>query len=115
MPAPGAILASMALRDVSKVLLLLLAAVSLGAGACDYPDEGNMPLRRAVSRVRYLPEIEAWASAVQRSGAVVQYALLLDQPRLERGHCYWPVEVRAEGRLWRRFYVSPDGRTLLKK
>jgi hypothetical protein len=85
------------------------------AFACNYPDEGNMPLRRAVSKVKYLPETQAWASAMHKTGAVVQYTLLLDEAKLEKGRCYWPVDVRAEGRLWRRFYVSPDGKTLLKK
>jgi len=73
-----------------------------------------MPLRRAVGKVKFLPETEAWASRVHKTGAVVQYALLLDQPKRDKGRCYWPVEVRAEGKLWRRFYVSPDGKTLLK-
>jgi hypothetical protein len=102
-------------RHVIKLLPLALAAVSLAAFACEYPDQGNMPLRRAVTRVKLVPEIEAWAASVRDSGGVVQYALLLDQPRIERGRCYWPVEVRAAGQLWRRFYVSPDGKTLLKK
>jgi hypothetical protein len=74
-----------------------------------------MPLRRAVSKVKYLPETEAWASAMHKTGAVVQYALLLDQPKLENGRCYWPVEVRAEGKVWRRFYVTPDGKNLVRK
>ncbi len=74
-----------------------------------------MPLRRAVSKVKYLEETEAWASRMHETGAVVQYALLLDQPRIVRGRCYWPVEVRAEGRLWRRFYVTPDGQYVIQK
>lgn len=85
------------------------------AFACEYPDEGNMPLRRAVSRVKFLPETEAWAKSMHKTGVVVQYALLLDQPKLEKGRCYWPVEVRAEGKVWRRFYVSPDGKRLFTK
>lgn len=74
-----------------------------------------MPLRRAVSKVKYLEETEAWASRMHKSGAVVQYALLLDEPKTVKGRCYWPVEVRAEGKLWRRFYVTPDGKTLLRQ
>jgi hypothetical protein len=27
--------------------------------------------------------------------------------------CYWPVEVRADGRLWRRYLVTPDGKHLV--
>ena len=89
--------------------------VCMPVSACNYPDdEGNLPLRRAVSKVKYLADTQAWASAVHESGAVVQYALLLDQPRHERGRCYWPVEVRARGLLWRRYFVSPDGKHLLR-
>jgi hypothetical protein len=95
------------------LIRFLFFLVCCPAFACDYPDEGNMPLRRAVSKVKFLPETEAWAAAMHKTGAVVQYALLLDEPRHERGRCYWPVDVRAEGKLWRRYYVSPDGRKLL--
>jgi hypothetical protein len=87
---------------------LLLPAAS--GFACEYPDEGTMPLHRAVTRVRYLPETETWAKA---QASVVQYALLLDRTRRARGRCYWTVEVRAEGRVWRRFYVTPDGKSLV--
>jgi hypothetical protein len=83
------------------------------AWACEYPDEGNMPLRRAVARVKFLPETEAWAASMREAGAVVHYALLLEEPRRENGRCYWPVEIRAGATLWRRFYVTPDGRGLL--
>jgi len=86
--------------------ILLFCAPAL---ACDYPDEGNLPLRRAVAAVRYLPEIEAWARQAHEAGAVVQYAVLLDRPRTENGRCYWPVEVRAGPQLWRRYYVAPAG------
>lgn len=112
MPTRGDNFASMA-ADVIKVLVLLL--FSGGGLACNYPDEGNMPVRRAVSKVKFLEETQAWASRMQETGAVVQYALLLDQPRTVKGRCYWPVEVRAEGKLWRRFYITPDGKDLLKE
>jgi hypothetical protein len=95
-------------------LILVLFLVVGSALACEYPDEGNMPLRRAVSKVKFLPETEAWASSMHKAGEVVQYALLLDEPRQERGRCYWPVEVRAQGKVWRRYYVSPDGKKLLR-
>jgi hypothetical protein len=78
--------------------------------ACDVPDEGgNTPWRRAVSKVRYLPEIEAWAQSAARDGAIVQYVVSLDAPRYTAGRCWWPVEVRAGGKLWKRFLVTPDG------
>jgi hypothetical protein len=89
--------------------------VAASAAACTFPDEGNMPLRRAVSKVKYLPETEAWAKAMHEAGAAVQYALLVDEPKRVNGRCYWPVEVRAEGKLWRRFYVTPDGARMLRK
>ena len=44
-----------------------------------------MPLRRAVTKVRMLPEIEAWSAAAQKAGAAVQYALLLEQTRQSGG------------------------------
>lgn len=93
----------------------VLCALLLACGtalACEYPDEGNMPLRRAVAKVKYLPETEAWATAMHENGAVVQYALLLDQPVRRSRRCYWPVEIRAAGKLWRRYYVTPDGQRL---
>jgi hypothetical protein len=105
----------MAVRDVSKVLALALAAVSLGAMACDYPDEGNMPLRRAVTRVKLLPQTEAWAAEMHKSGVVVQYALSLDREWHKNGRCYWTVDARAHGDTWRRFYVTPDGKRVVSE
>jgi hypothetical protein len=87
--------------------LLTLPAVGF---ACEYPDQGTMPLHRAVTRVKLLPEIDAWAKA---QTAAVQYAVLLDRTRQLRGRCYWMVEVRAEGKVWRRFYVAPDGKSVV--
>jgi hypothetical protein len=95
--------------------LVALCFVGTPALACDYPDEGNLPLRRAVSKVKYLPDTEAWASAMHASGEVVQYAVLVDEPHREKGRCYWPVELRAGGTLWRRYYVSPDGKQVLEE
>lgn len=94
---------------LARVLILLFCTPAL---ACEYPDEGNMPLRRAVSKVRFLPQTEAWAQAMRETGAVVHYAVLLDQPKTDNGRCYWPVEVRAGSTLWRRFYVTPHGERL---
>ncbi|HYG54230.1 MAG TPA: hypothetical protein VD965_02925 [Burkholderiales bacterium] len=93
--------------------LLLFAA--LPALACEYPDEGTMPLRRAVSQVKALPEVEAWAKAMHDQGEVVQYALLLEEDVKEKRRCYWTVAVSAAGRTWRRFQVSPDGRHLRRE
>ncbi len=81
--------------------------------ACDYPDLGNLPLRRAVTKVRLLPETEAWANYIHKTGAIVQYALLLEAPITHAGRCYWTLEAIAEGKVWRRFYVTPDGKRVL--
>ena len=72
-----------------------------------------MPLRRAVTKVKLLPEAEAWAEQAHRAGVVVQYALLLEATIRQAGRCYWTVEAIAEGKLWRRFYVTPDGQRVL--
>jgi len=98
------------MTDVIKLLLLLLPCSAI---ACEYPDEGNMPLRRAVARVEMLPEVDAWTRAARRNGAVTQVLVLAGESERRGGRCYWPVEVRAEGRLWRRFLVTPDGKRLI--
>jgi len=115
MPRPGVIFASMRVPDLSKLLGVALAGVSLSAAACTYPDEGTMPLRRAVSRVKFLPETEAWAAAQHKEGVVVRYVLSLDHDERRNGRCYWTVDARARGHTWRRFYVSPDGKSLLSE
>ena len=81
--------------------------------ACEYPDLGNLPLRRAVTKVKLLPQAEAWAAGHHKSGNVVQYALQLEQTLQQAGRCYWTVDAIAEGKLWRRFYVTPDGKRVL--
>jgi hypothetical protein len=98
-----------------KTICCFIGALALPALACEFPDEGGMPLRRAVTRIEMLPEVDAWARAMQRNGATPQYLVRLDEPVHEAGRCYWPVEVRAEGKLWRRFLVSPDGKSILPK
>jgi hypothetical protein len=86
---------------------------SIATQACEYPDLGNLPLRRAVTRVKLLPETEAWSAYVHKTGVVVQYALLLEQTLEQSGRCYWTIEAIAEGKVWRRFYVTPDGTRVL--
>lgn len=87
----------------------LLAAVP--ALACSLPqDGGETPWRRAVAKVKYLPETEAMVELQVRDRNVVQYVVLLDAPRQVDGRCHWPVEVRVEGKLWKRFLVTPDGK-----
>lgn len=105
---PGASFASMRVAIIGCL-------VAAPAFACDYPDLGNLPLRRAVTRIEMLPEVSAWARGRIEKGAKPQYAVRLDQPVREAGKCYWPVEVRAEGKLWRRYLVTPDGKNVLLK
>ena len=93
------------------VAALIWCAAS--AQACEYPDQGTMPLHRAVTRVKLLPETEAWSAYLHKTGVVVQYALLLEQELAHGGRCYWTVEAIAEGKVWRRFYVTPDGKRVL--
>jgi hypothetical protein len=71
-----------------------------------------MPLRRAVTRIEMLPEVDAWARAMQKNGITPQYVVRLDAPVREAGKCYWPVEVRGDGKLWWRFLISPDGKSI---
>jgi hypothetical protein len=92
----------------AAALALALAATGTPALSCDLPGDGTSLPRRMVARVKYLPEIEAWAEQRTREGASVQYALALDQPRRRDGRCWVPVEVRADGKLWKRFLVTPD-------
>lgn len=74
------------------------------------PDEGgDTGWRRAVARVKYLPQTEAWSESEHRAKNIVQYVVSLDEPRYIEGRCYWPVEIRAGGKLWKRFLVTPQG------
>ena len=72
-----------------------------------------MPMRRAVSKVATLSDVEAWEAAMRRNRVDVRYLVRLDEPVERAGHCYWPVEVRADGKLWRRYLVTPDGKKVL--
>jgi len=73
-----------------------------------------MPLRRIVTRVKHLPQTEAWQKSLPEP-TVVQFVLLLDSPQKIRGRCYWPVEVRAGGELWKRFLVTADGDRVIER
>jgi len=98
----------------AAIIVCLLGGAPPGF-ACDYPDEGGMPLRRAVTRVEMLPEVDAWARSMQHNGIKPQYVVQLDAPVREGKRCYWPVEVRAEGKLWRSYLVTPDGKRVRLK
>jgi hypothetical protein len=98
---------------MTKVIGCLLAALAMPALACEMPDEGNMPMRRAVTKVAMLKEVDAWAEHMRRNKASVQYLVRLDESVHRGGHCYWPVEVLADGKLWRRYLVTPDGKKVV--
>ncbi len=72
-----------------------------------------MPLHRAVTKVKLLPETEAWSAELLKRKVIVQYALFLDRDVKVKGRCYWTVEARAEGVTWRRFLVRPETGDLL--
>jgi hypothetical protein len=88
-----------------------LLAAACAAQACDVPGDGTS-LRRALLRVKYLPETEAWELAAGKT-ATVHYVLSLDAPLDRDGRCYWPIEARSDGKLWHRFYATPRGEFLL--
>ena len=96
-----------------RIGVVALFWCATGAQACDYPDLGNLPLRRAVTKVKLLPQADAWAAELHKAGQVVQYALLLENTVEQSGRCYWTVEAIAGGKVWRRFYVTPDGKRVL--
>jgi hypothetical protein len=97
---------------LAAALALALAAGSTRAAGCAMSDDTGSPLRRAVIKVKYLAETEAWERAASKT-ATVQYVLLVSDPIRRGKDCYWPVEARAGGELWRRFYVTGRGEQVL--
>jgi hypothetical protein len=97
---------------LAAALALALAAGSAQAAGCQVVDDTGSPLRRAVNKVKYLAETEAWERAAMKTAAV-QYVLLVNEPIRRGKHCYWPVEARAGGELWHRFYVTARGERVL--
>lgn len=93
---------------LQRLVLPAALAAALPAFACDVPDEGNTPWRRAMAMVRNLPETEAMVQ-MQPDRSLLRYVLSLDDPRYLGGRCWWPVEVRVDGKLWKRFLVTPQG------
>jgi hypothetical protein len=87
--------------------------VSSPAFACDYPNEGAAALQRALAKVKQLPETEAWQTEKRKAGEPVQFRLLLEKEAWFNRKCYWTVEAVAKDAVWRRFYVSPDGKSVL--
>ena len=101
------------LRNAKNAGFSLILAFAAPALACEVPDDGATPLRPAITRVKYLAETEAWLKTLAKD-QIVQFVLLVDSPRRIRGTCYWPVEVRASGELWKVFFVTADGKHVLK-
>jgi hypothetical protein len=83
-------------------------AIASPAVACEIAGDDWHAVRRMVVRVKILPETEAWAERRTREGAQVKYLLSLDQPVRRKQRCWWPVEVSADGELWKRFLVRRD-------
>jgi len=96
----------------SAAIALLAASLAAQGADCRLPDDGSTPLRRAVARVKYLAETEAWERAAMKSAAV-QYVLSVDAPRRHGKRCYWPVEARAGDQVWNTFYVTSLGDRVL--
>jgi hypothetical protein len=113
MPRRGDTFPSMT-RHVIKVLPGILSwFIADAALACGYPDEGNTPLHRAVKKVELLPETVEWDRKASEAKTLAQYVVLLNHPLRLGGRCYWTVEVSASGKLWQRFFVTPDGKSVL--
>ena len=102
----------MRIRRALPALLIVLPAGALASEM--HSDSEGAPWRRAVARVKYEPAVEAWADAMQRERNVVQYVLMLDEPKYVEKRCYWPVEIRSEGKVWKRFLVTPDGKGMIE-
>jgi hypothetical protein len=92
-------------------LAAALLAAAVAAQACEVPGDGTS-LRRALLKVKYLPETEAWELEA-RKHAPAQYVLSLDAPLDRDGRCYWPIEASSAGKVWNTFYATPRGEDVL--
>jgi hypothetical protein len=99
------------MRHTARALCFAGLLVGVAAQACEVPGDGTS-LRRALLKVKYLPETEAWELAA-RGNATVQFVLSLDAPREIEGRCYWPIEARSDSEVWNTFYATPRGEHLL--
>jgi hypothetical protein len=98
-----------------SAIIVALACLAQSGFACEYPEQANTSLRRAVTRVEMVPQVAEWHREMVRKGVDPQYVVRLDERHREGGKCFWPVEVHAEGRLWWRYLVTPDGKTVRKQ
>jgi hypothetical protein len=100
------------LKGIAALALGVALALAAGlAQACEVPGDGTS-LRRALLRVKYLPETELWELQARKT-ATVYYVLTLGYPIRHEGRCYWPIEARSADRLWHRFYATPRGERIL--
>jgi len=90
---------------------LALALAAGSAAACEVPGDGTS-LRRALLKVKYLAETEAWERTARRSSSV-QEVLSLDAPLERAGRCFWPIEARSAGTTWQTFFATPRGEHIL--
>src|SRR6266581_9200975 len=97
--APFRSACTMTAHHLRAMLLSMLLSSAGASAACDYPDEGNMPLRRALTRVQMLPETEAWKRERLDAGDAVQFRLLLEETVTLKKRCYWIVEARAGAKV----------------
>lgn len=105
----------MASRIAFAALVALGALGTLAAspaGACDVPADEDLALRRALAQVQMLPQTREWDTQRRDAGELVQYELSLVDTYREGGKCHWTVLLRSNGKPWKRFYVSPDGRSI---
>jgi hypothetical protein len=100
------------LPGLSKSFSLAVLVSATPAFCCEYPDQGTMPLHRAVKRVELIPAVVEWTNMERDAGRVVSFIVQLDQPVRIGRKCLWTVDVSSAGKLWERFYVSPDGRSV---
>jgi len=91
-------------------LAFLLPGVALG---CEYPGDATIALQRALAKVKQLPETQAWQAEKRKAGEPVQFRLLPDKEAYFNRKCHWTIEALSKSELWRRFYVSPDGESVL--
>jgi len=99
------------MRHIARALCFAGLLAGVAAQACEVPGDGTS-LRRALLKVKYLPETEVWELGA-RDHATVQFVLSLDAPIEHEGRCYWPIEARSDDKLWNTFFVTPRGEHIL--
>ena len=87
--------------------------LSPAAFACDYSGDGTTAMQRALTKVQQLPETQAWQAEKRKAREAVQFRVLPEKEAYFNRKCHWTVEALAKNELWRRFYVSPDGESVL--